>query len=168
VTTEAELVLMSMTREEIDDAVRWLGWMQDRWSAFAAESQADRNRVGLATDGPWHLHQAMAMAIVREQVGRGGGTPWDAGMPMDGHPEERALRYYAARVACGPHVGRPSLSDAGVLAKECVLCRRTYPLTADWWTRHPSGLWATQCRPCADPAWRAAQRARDEAMEAVL
>ena len=167
-TTEAELVLMSMTREELDDAVRWLGWMAKRWEQYAAATAAERNAVGLSTDGPWHLHQAMAMAIVREQIGRGGGELWYAGMPIAGHPEERALRYYQARVAVGPHVGKPSLSDAGILAKACALCGRTYPLTADWWTREGhAGLWATQCRPCADPTWGAELRAHDQLVEVL-
>lgn len=153
-TTETELVLMSMTLEELDDAQRWLGWMAQQWKRVASETtDAERARAGFITDGPWHFHQAMAFALVREQIGRGGGAQWFAGDPIEGHPEQRALSFYQKRVALSPGVlDKPRLAETGVLTRQCVLCQRHLPLDDFWWKRE-TGTWSGQCRPCTDPAW---------------
>jgi hypothetical protein len=96
--TEAELVLMSLTDEELDDALRWLAVVLDHWRESRARIEAaygDRrpaNDVLAVSDGPLHLIRAMDLAIIRERAQRGGADPWFAGMPLDGHPRRLAAR----------------------------------------------------------------------------
>lgn len=168
-TTEAELVFMSLTLEELDEATRFLHWMRGQWEKVAELTDRQRMQVGYETDGPWHLLQAMSLAIVREQVGRGGGQEWFAGEPVDKHPEAAAIRYYQDRVALSPGVlDKPRMADTGLLVRQCGLCGRTLPLSATWFQRGGStGAWAMHCRPCSDASWAADVKARDRVLEGI-
>lgn len=155
-TTEAELVLMSLTTEELADASRWLGVELSRWEAHIAATQDADGRAtgavfGKGTDGPMHLIRAMDLAIIRERAQRGGAEPWYAGMPIDGHPARAFLAYYQQRIALNPDQGhKPRLSGAGILEKVCPGCHEPKPLTVAFWGWLGHGL-DDICRSCRHP-----------------
>lgn len=147
-TTEAELVLMGLTVEELDDASRWVGYIDAHWKAITAD---ERRQGGLPTDGPWHLMTAMRLAIIREQVARGGADEWFAGMPTEGHPAGRILEHYGRRLQLNAIPGlAPRLSRAGVLEQQCVICGVRKPLAAVSFPR-PDGVWGNTCHDCLRP-----------------
>jgi hypothetical protein len=156
VSTETELVLMSMTNEELDDANRYLAHMLDRWRESRKLVEADRDdeawrQAGYhGTDGPIHLIRAMDLALTREWAQRGGAEPWYAGMPLEGHPSARYVRHYQERIALNPDEGhRPRLAGAGVLEKVCIGCGEARPLTVAFWRWLGSSL-DDFCRSCRE------------------
>jgi hypothetical protein len=147
-TTEAELVLMSLTAEELDEASRWVGYVEAHWTAITRE---ERGRSGFATDGPWHLMTAVRLAIIREQAERGGAEPWYAGMPTTGHAAGRVLDLYSRRLQLNAAEQlAPRLSRAGVIEQQCAICGHRKPLTAGFWPR-PDGMWSDICLTCGRP-----------------
>jgi hypothetical protein len=179
--TETELVLMSLTNEELDDAARYLGLMMDRWreSRRVAEAEGRDRLTELGfhgTEGPIHVILAADLAIIREQAVRGGAEPWEAGMPLEGHPGRTRLRYYQERITLNPDEGViPRLSEAGVLERVCPGCGENKPLTVRFWIWRESTL-AHCCRACETPrssdvavaVRRAAIEAEDAASEPVV
>jgi hypothetical protein len=148
--TEAELVLMTLTAEEIDDASRWIALMGDAWKT-QTKLAGGRNRVGLMTDGPWHLMTAMRLALLREQAARGGASEWFAGMPTKDHVAGKVLDLYARRLELNvAQRFAPRLSRAGILEAECIGCGERKPLTTGFWPR-PDGVWAQFCHACRGP-----------------
>jgi len=144
-TTETELVLMTLTAEELDDANRWVSLMNDSWRTASARVQS---QTGFATDGPWHLLTAMRLAILRERVTRHGAEPWYIGMPTADHVAGRLLELYQQRLVLNAdHRFSPRLSAAGVIDQGCVVCGERKPLTIGFWAR-PDGLWADTCLAC--------------------
>lgn len=148
-TTEAELVLMTLTAEELDDASRWIGYVDAHWKALTGD---ERRTGGLRTDGPWHLMAAMRLAILREQAARGGAEPWYAGEPTAEHPAGRVLELYAGRLQLNvAQRFAPRLTAAGVLEQQCAVCGQRKPLTAGFWPRS-DGVWGSTCHDCRRPA----------------
>jgi hypothetical protein len=150
--TEAEIVLMSLTNEELDDAVRWLGIVHAQWleRIRLIEERDDTGTWGLgnSTDGPMHLIRAIDLAIVRERAQRGGAEPWYAGMSLDDHPARTWIRHYQERIALNPDEGRkPRLTVAGLVDKVCTACQVPKPLTVAFWGFLGSTL-DDVCRPC--------------------
>lgn len=147
-TTEAELVLMSLTAEELDDASRWIGYVDAHWKALTTD---ERRQGGLPTDGPWHLMTAMRLAIIREQVARGGAEPWYAGLPTADHPAGRILELYGRRLELNAIPGlAPRLSAMGVLEQACAVCGERKPLTSASFPR-ADGVWGSTCHACRRP-----------------
>lgn len=147
-TTEAELVLMTLTAEELDDASRWIGYLDAHWKAVTAD---ERRQGGLPTDGPAHLMTAMRLAVMREMTQRAGAAGWYAGQPTAEHPAGRVLDLYARRLTLNVEPGvLPRLSAAGVLEQPCVVCGVRKPLTTAQFPR-PDGMWSTTCRACSRP-----------------
>lgn len=149
-STEAELVLMSLTNEELDDAVRWLEYNLDRWRAHVRAAEDDRSReaFGHGTDGPIHLIRAMDLAIIRERALRGGAVEWFAGMTLDGHPAASYVRHYQERISLNPDEGqKPRLAAAGIVEKVCIGCGEARPLTVAHWGWLGRSL-DDYCRPC--------------------
>lgn len=143
--TETELILGSLTVEELDDAHRYVAMLGRSWRS---QSKDETRRVGLDTDGPIHAIAALAAAVLREMAIRGGAEPWYAGMPTDGHPARLELDLYARRYGLREH--EASQSRAGVMERVCVLCGEAKPQDDRHFTR-PEGLWGEICRACQVP-----------------
>jgi len=160
-STEAELALMSLTHEELEDAARWLGVMHDRWREDQKVHDEQHpshvpgaERFGNGTDGPVHLIRAMHLTIQRERAQRGGAEPWYIGMPIDDHPARATLRYYQERIVLNPDEGRrPRLTAAGIVEKVCVGCKEPKPLTVRFWGLLGDTLddWCRTCRAGKGP-----------------
>jgi hypothetical protein len=145
--TETELVMASLTREELEEAVRWLYAVRAHWLAL---SDAEKEGQGFGTDGAWHLIRAMDLALLREQAARGGADDWFVGMPTDGHPAAGLIRMYQARLQLNPNVrdgGR--LTAAGILVARCLRCHKEKPLTVSFWHRAKT-TWMVVCRACSE------------------
>lgn len=153
-TTETELVLMSLTDEELLEAARFMAWCHDRWRESRRALEEQRVDGDYATEGPLHGLRALDLAIVREQAVRGGAEPWYAGMSLAGHPGAGRIRLYQERIVLNPDQGvLPRLSDAGILERVCPGCGAAKPLTVAFWGWQDASL-ALLCRACArtDPA----------------
>jgi hypothetical protein len=157
VSTEAELVLMSLTAEELADAVRWLELIHSQWETHIAATvdgdgpPTNAQAFGHGTDGPMHLIRAMDLAIIRERAQRGGAEPWYAGMPIEDHPARAYLSYYQQRIVLNPDEGhKPRLSAAGIVEKVCPGCSEAKPLTVAFWGWLGHGL-DDYCRSCRNP-----------------
>lgn len=161
--TETELVLMSLTNEELDEAAEWNGRVLAQWrrsrERIEREGQQAAQPDDYRTDAPSHLSRAMDLAIVRERAQRGGAEPWYAGMPTDGHPAARAIRHYQERLTLNPDEGhRPRLSAAGILEKVCIGCGQAKPLTVALWP-WLGGMLDDFCRSCRHPISPSAEAA---------
>lgn len=138
---ESDLVLGSLTPEELDDANRYLGLLIRSWRS---QSKDEARRVGLDSDGPFHLLAAMRLALVAEMAQRGGAAPWYAGEPTDGHIAAGVLELYARRYQLRAQEAR--LSAAGIV-RQCAICGDEKPQDHEHFDR-PDGLWADICRAC--------------------
>lgn len=164
--TETELVLMSLTDEELLEAARFMGWCHDRWRESRRALEAQRIDGDYATEGPLHALRALDLAIVREQAVRGGAEPWYAGMSLVGHPGASRIRHYQERIALNPDQGiLPRLSEAGILERVCPGCGQAKPLTVAFWGWQDSSL-APLCRACARPDPAAIRAALVDAQDA--
>lgn len=147
--TECELVLLTLTAEELDDANRWVGYMDAHWKALTRD---ERRQGGLPTDGPWHLIGAMRLAVMREMAQRAGADGWYAGQSTTDHPAGRLLELYARRLALNAESGvMPRVSAAGVLEQACAVCGIRKPLSTACFPR-PDGAWGSTCHECRRPA----------------
>lgn len=150
--TEAEIVLMSMTNEELDEAADWLARILDFWRRSRDRiEQGDMPADEYRTDAPNHVIHAMDLAIIRERAQRGGAEPWYSGMGLDGHPAARVITYYQDRIALNPDEGhKPRLSAAGILEKICIQCGQAKALSVALWPWVGSFL-SDRCRTCTHP-----------------
>lgn len=182
--TETEVVLLSLTRDELDDAMRFNQLMLERWQESRRVTEAEgRDRmteIGFhGTEGPLHAILALDLALLRELAVRSGAEPWEAGMPMDGHPGRTRIQFYVERVMLNPDNGVvPRLNAAGILERVCPACGESKPLTVRFWIWRESTL-AHFCRACETPGpgaqgaaaatvRRALVDAEDEAAEPVV
>lgn len=140
---EMQLILGSLTREELDDANRFVGFLSRAWTT---QSKDQARKVGLDTDGPYHLLTALRLAVLGEMTQRGGGEAWYPGMPTAGHVGERLLELYARRYTL--RAQEAAMSRTGVVERACVVCGERKPQDHDHFERH-EGLWADTCRDCA-------------------
>lgn len=138
--TETELVLGSLTAEELDDANRFVSTLADSWRTSS--------RVGstpFRTDGPSHAIVALRLAVLREMTARGGAEPWYAGMPTTDHIGGRVLDLYARRY--GMREQEAAASPAGVLQRVCVICGEAKPQDTAHFPRD-DGWWTDICHEC--------------------
>lgn len=142
--TETELVLGSLTPEELDDARRFVKVLEDGWLT-QSKGLTPIHRIGLNTDGPSHLLTAMKLAVLREMAARGGAEPWYAGMPTDGHIAGRLIDLYGRRYGYRELEPRPNPS--GQLERVCAVCGATKVQSLDNFDRG-DGLWSDVCRTC--------------------
>lgn len=158
--TETELVLATLTNEELADAARFMGHMLDRWRESRAATERDRRdallEVGYhGTEGPIHAIRALDLAIVRETAVRGGAAPWHAHQSTDGHPARVVLDIYRERLELNKDLRQaPRVSAAGALEQTCPTCGETKPLTVAFWEWLGSSM-ALQCRTCRKVDWPA-------------
>lgn len=170
--TETELVMMSLTDEELHDAALFLGLMHDRWQASRRTAEAERRdaltEIGYrGTEGPLHALRALDLAIVRERAQRGGAPGWEAGDPLDGHPAAIKVRLYQERIPLNPDQGiKPRLAASGVLERVCPGCGVAKPLTVAFWEWQAGSL-ALGCRDCSAPDPVASRQAEIVAEEAA-
>jgi hypothetical protein len=143
--TEAELILASLTLEELDDARRFVGMLEQAWIA-GTKDEGTRRYMVLRTDGPGHALNAMKLAVLREMTGRGGGEAWFAGASLEGHPAAGLLRLYQRRFAMRELEPRPNA--AGVLERICIACGAAKPQDEATFERF-DGLWSDRCRACS-------------------
>jgi hypothetical protein len=143
--TETELVLATLTREELIDAMAWADMLNEAWRTMSV----DERRAGqFETDGPWHLIRAMQLAALREAGARYGADAWYIGMPTVGHVAGKLLELYQSRLAVNPDRSlAPRPSASGAMVQECVMCGESKPLTLALWERS-GGLWRSMCRDC--------------------
>jgi len=144
--TETELILASLTLEELDEANRYARMLGQSWIAQTRDrGTGGARKAGLSTDGPFHAINALRLAVLREMSSRGGGEPWFAGMPLDDHVAAPMLRLYERRFALRPVEPRPN--EAGVLERICIACAESKVQDEDHFERI-DGLWAERCRDC--------------------
>lgn len=140
--TEIDLVLGSLTPEELDDARKYVRWLTLAWQT---QIKDHARRIGLDTDGPWHLLRAMNLAVIREMAQRGGAAPWYMGEPTTDHIAQRELDLYARRYTL--RAQEAAVSAAGRMERTCAVCGIAQPQDAEHFARH-EGLWAETCRAC--------------------
>jgi len=169
--TETELVLATLTNEELADAGRYMGHMLDRW--LESRRIAERNgrdellEIGYhGTDGPVHAIRALDVALVREMAIRGGAAPWDARQSSEGHPARALITYYRERLELNPDLMEiPRLSAAGVLERVCPGCDEAKPLTVAFWRWLGSSM-DLFCRACREAGEKEAiARLRDTLLD---
>lgn len=171
-TSAFELGLMSLTGEELDDAIRIVAWAEARWKESRRRAEAEGRDAMVdagfhGTEGPSVLFGALDVAFLEEQAQRGGVDAWAAGEPLDGHPAATRIRYFTERIALNPDQGvRPRLSAAGILERVCPGCGEAKPLTVAFWVWQDATL-STWCRACLHPP-RAAQAAAVATREALI
>lgn len=140
-STETELVLSSLTRDEVDESVRWLHLMLDAWGT-------DSQKRTFSTDGPWWALKALELALLREIGIRHGADAWYVGLPLEGHPAAQLLRTVAARYALNPdRRNSPRTNPAGVVVARCLHCGEEKALTEEYFERGER-LWSLACRSC--------------------
>jgi len=138
--TETELVLASLTPEELDDARRYVGRMEDAW---LTQSRTGR-QPGFDSDGPFHVIVGLKLAVLRELTVRGGAPEWYAGMPTEGHVAGGILALYQRRYGFREQEAR---LRPGGLERVCTICGASHPQTLIWFDR-PDGMWSDVCREC--------------------
>lgn len=143
--TETELIMGSLTDEELDDANRYVTMLGRSWRS---QTKDESRKVGLDSDGPFHAIAALSAAVLREMAIRGGGEAWYAPAPTDGHPARLELDLYQRRYALREH--EAGQSRAGVMERTCVLCGVAKPQNNAHYTRI-DGLWGEICRTCQVP-----------------
>lgn len=151
---EVDVVLASLTDEELDDAVWFLHVMHGRWKESRRRVEQDGRDALMdapgyhGTEGPLHALRALDLAIVGERAIRGGAQPWFVGMSPADHPGRSLIEYYQERITLNPDQGiRPRLSEVGVLERVCTNCGEAKPLTVRFWEWLET-TFAEHCRTC--------------------
>jgi len=154
--TETELILGSLTVEELDDANRYVTMLSRSWRSMVKD---ERRRVGLDTDGPFHAIAALSAAVMREMLARGGAEPWYAGASTEGHPAQLELDLYARRY--GYRELEASQARSGVVERLCAVCGESKPQDEAHFPRI-DGLWGEICGLCSQPDWKRAAELVDQ------
>lgn len=141
--TEAELILGSLTLEELDDANRYASAMVASWHVQAKD---ERRSGGIRTDGPLHALTALRLSILREMTARGGAEPWFVGQTTEGHVAQRVLELYAQRYGYRELEPRPGPAG-GPIERVCVICGEAKVQDAEHFDRL-EGMWSDICRSC--------------------
>jgi hypothetical protein len=142
--TETELILGSLTTEELVDAQRYVEMLGRAWRT---QSKDESRRVGFNSDGPFHAIAAFAAAVLREMTGRNGAEPWFAGMTTEGHIARTELGVYARRYDLRVRDLEARMDPSGVLRRVCAICGEAKPQDELSFDR-PDGMWSDICRPC--------------------
>lgn len=168
--TETELVLASLTNEELGDAIFFLHVMKGRWDEHVRYMERtggvmtgyDRADGWSGTEGPLFAIEALDAAIVRELAVRGGAEAWHAHMSSAGHPRRALIEWARERLEVNPDQRSiPRLDDAGVLVRMCPSCGDSKPLGTEYWRWLGSRL-DYFCRACRGAGEReGAERLRD-------
>lgn len=142
--TEAELILGSLTSEELGDAQKYVEILGRAWRT---QSKDESRQVGFNSDGPFHAIAALAAAVLREMVQRGGAEPWYAGMPTTDHIARTEIELYQRRYDLRVRELEARMDPAGVVRRTCAICGEAKPQDAEHFTR-PDGLWSDVCHEC--------------------
>lgn len=151
---ESDLVLGSLTVDELDEANRFVTMLAASWA-----TQAKTGTAGFRSDGPFHAITALRLSVIAEMAQRGGAEPWYPGAPTDGHVARRVLDLYARRYQLRAQEATPT--TAGLLERTCVICGQRKAQTDEHFDR-PDGLWSDICRSCRVTDWNRAVALQDE------
>lgn len=142
-STETEVVLSSLTREELLKAFDFVEFLEHtyghEWSRLLEPGHVYDDHIQRM------VIDAICFALIREVGIRFGSIPWYAGMPTDDHPQGGILELYQERVLLNPDGQLRRVPGLGP-TRVCPACRLRKPDTAAHWAR---GTDAPTCLACA-------------------
>lgn len=162
-STETELVLSSLTKDELRQAFDFVLFLErtygHEWSRLLEPGRVYDERIQR------HVLDALAFAVLREVALRYGAEPWFVGMPTEDHPHGPILELYQQRASLNTdtRLQRPAHS---VERRPCHRCRQLLPHTADWFEAGDDGRPGDTCRVCTG-TWQPTARALESAAVAA-
>lgn len=144
-STETELVLSSLTKDELRQAFDFTLFLErtygHEWSRLLEPGRVYDERIQRM------VLDALALALLREVATRYGAEPWYVGMPTEDHPQGPVLELYQERASLNTE-GRLVRPAWSVERRPCHRCRQVLPHTADWFEAGDDGRPGEVCRVC--------------------